>query len=522
MADFTCSLDRASPWNTPGVRARPWIAWFVPDLALLTSIITLFVCLFLFDGTRTLFRDSDAGWHIRTGEAILSGALPHTDTYSLTRTGSPWVAWEWGSDVLMGAAHRVGGLAAVAGLYGFAIAACTWMWFQLHWAAGGNFLLAGAMSTLLLSTGSIHWLARPHVFSWLLLIGFVLYLERKSGRRLWVVALLSVVWTNIHASFFLAPLIAFIYAASHVLRPLIWTLDRTEEWSKARWYAIAAITAAVATLANPYGVQVHAHVIQYLSDSELISRIGEFQSFNFHAEGGTQILLTVAAGGLGGVLALSQRKLAHFFLAVLWIAIALRSARALPVVGLLLLPLANGAISEALAKAQGLQPTVRRRIDRFLQYSANLRKIDASVGGWAIVPMVAVCVAGLLAAPPIANRAGFPPEQFPVAAAHHIGKLPHDTRLLAPDMYGGYIIYRFNGARKVFFDGRSDFYGSEYMKNYLRLIELRPGWQQQIGEFGFTHALLPNHYSLVPALQQLGWKKLYSDDVATLLEKYGS
>ena len=38
------------------------------------SLVTLLVCLFLFDGTRTLFRDSDTGWHIRTGEMILSSA----------------------------------------------------------------------------------------------------------------------------------------------------------------------------------------------------------------------------------------------------------------------------------------------------------------------------------------------------------------------------------------------------------------------------------------------------------------
>jgi hypothetical protein len=441
-------------------------------------------------------------------------ALTSSDPYSFTRGGSPWVAWEWGADVIMGAAHQLGGLAAVAALYGFVIAACTWMWVRLHWVAGGNFLLACAMSTLLLSTGNIHWLARPHVFGWLLLIGFVLHLEKNSP-ELWVVALLSAIWANIHASFFLAPLTLLIYAASFMLRPLIWTLHKADEWKKARWYAIAAVVAGVATLANPYGARVHLHIFRYLSDRELISRIGEFQSFNFHAEGGGYILLTVAVAGLGGVLALSQRRLAHFFLAAMWIAIALRSARVLPIVGLLLLPLANSAISQALAEAHGLQPRLRNWLDGFREYSANLRRIDMSMRGWAFPPVIAFLIAAVL---PTA-RAGFPPE-FPAAAANAIDKLPQDIRLLAPDLYGGYLIYRFNGGRKVFFDGRSDFYGSDYMKNYLRLIELRPGWQQQLAELGFTHALLPNRYSLVPALEQLGWKRIYSDDVATLLERH--
>src|SRR5207302_10830997 len=84
-------------------------AWFVPDVALVAACVTLFYCLFLFQGYQKLFRDSDAGWHIRNGEAILgTGALPHTDPYSFTRAGQPWFAWEWLSDVVSGALHRAG------------------------------------------------------------------------------------------------------------------------------------------------------------------------------------------------------------------------------------------------------------------------------------------------------------------------------------------------------------------------------------------------------------------------------
>ena len=36
------------------------------------------------------------------------------------------------------------------------------------------------------------------------------------------------------------------------------------------------------------------------------------------------------------------------------------------------------------------------------------------------------------------------------------------ARLFAPDMYGGYLIYRFAGERKVFMDGRSDLTWSQY------------------------------------------------------------
>src|SRR5712691_10681525 len=190
-------------------------------------LITVFYCLFLFSGYQKLFRDSDAGWHIRTGESILSTrALPHTDPYSFTRLGQPWFAWEWGSDALTGAAYMAGGLSGVALFYSLVIAAGVWLWFKLTWMLGGNFLLACLLAIPLLSTCNIHWLARPHVLSWLFLLATVLCAERAELPRLWTVAVGSALWTNIHASFFFGPLILAIYAFSHWVRPLVWQLDR--------------------------------------------------------------------------------------------------------------------------------------------------------------------------------------------------------------------------------------------------------------------------------------------------------
>jgi hypothetical protein len=63
----------------------------LPDLGLAVSILTLFYCLFVYDGGRRLFRDSDTGWHIRTGEAILAGAgLPRADPNPFSRAGARW------------------------------------------------------------------------------------------------------------------------------------------------------------------------------------------------------------------------------------------------------------------------------------------------------------------------------------------------------------------------------------------------------------------------------------------------
>ena len=112
----------------------------------------------------------------------------------------------------------------------------------------------------------------------------------------------------------------------------------------------------------------------------------------------------------------------------------------------------------------------------------------------------------------------FSPKQFPVGAAQAISSLPADARILSSDSFGGYLIYRFEGQRKVFFDGRSDFYGADFMKQYLTLITARPGWQEIVRSYGFTHALLSEDSALKTALVQAGWISLYQDNIAVLLQ----
>jgi len=497
----------------------------VPGLAAILSVATIAYALFVFGAGERFFRDSDSGWHIRNGQWIAAHrALPQTDPYSFSKAGRPWVAWEWGSDVLLGLAHRIDGLRGVTILVALAICACTWLWCRLGFAAGGDFFLTAAFAPLMITTASLHWLARPHVFSWLFLLGFLLYFERLRERvgpiQLAGVAAMTALWANLHASFFLAPAIALIYCAAHLLRPLVWPLEWRLETACARSFLAVALAAAAGSFVNPYGWRLHAHVWSYLLDNDLTSRVAEFQSFNFHSGGATQVALTLLLAAAGGILALSQRKLAHFALAALFVWMGLRTARVLPLVALAVLPLANGAVAQALRNARNLHPRLEQALDRALRYSSRLRWIDQKQNG-AVFSAAAITV--LLAAlyvPALSRSIGFPRSSFPVDAAAAVDQLPASARILAPDSFGGYLIYRFDGRRKVYFDGRSDFYAADFMKQYLVLIGARPGWREILGSFHFTHALLPAESPLISALDQTGWRVQYKDKVATLLEAH--
>ena len=70
-------------------------------------------------GSRLINSDGDMARHIRLGEAILDrGGLPRTDFFSHTMAGRPFIAFEWGSEVVFALAFRAAGLAGVAVLSG--------------------------------------------------------------------------------------------------------------------------------------------------------------------------------------------------------------------------------------------------------------------------------------------------------------------------------------------------------------------------------------------------------------------
>src|SRR5262247_3606750 len=89
-------------------------ALLLPSFGAVVFAVALLQVLFLANGGQALFRDSDTGWHVRNGEAILQNrAVPHVDSFSYTREGQPWFAWEWLSDAAFGAVYQFAGLPGV-------------------------------------------------------------------------------------------------------------------------------------------------------------------------------------------------------------------------------------------------------------------------------------------------------------------------------------------------------------------------------------------------------------------------
>jgi hypothetical protein len=474
----------------------------LPSFGTIVFAVTLLQVLFLAQGARTLFRDSDAGWHIRNGEAILDSlSAPHVDTFSYTRNGQTWFAWEWLSDAMFGAAYRIGGLAAVAVLAALTIALTVWLVSRLSLSLGGNLFMTAGAVVVLLGTTSLHWLARPHIFSWLLAV-LVVWIAERERRFLYVVPLIACIWANLHGSFLLAPAILFIYAVGSWLgrQPSI-------------RFAAASLASLIATFINPYGWHLHTHVFAYLDNDYLMDHIAEFRSYSFHTPGAIYIELFLFIAVVGTLALLKQRAFGPALLAIGLLHISLYSARHLPTAAVLLLPLSVAALSREARE----WPKLRA----FFGYSDRLQSIDARV--WGVVPVMLVLAFTLAGTDGLARagKVGFDPSAFPVRAADFLEK-QNAGRIFTKDQWAGYLIFRFKGQTKVFLDGRSDFYGQDLLETYAQVMDVKPGWNAVLTQYNVRSVLISPDHALASALKlSPAWKQVYGDTVAEVFVRTG-
>src|SRR5262245_31777746 len=134
------------PRSHPGTAEVPLlVSALLPGFCAVVFAVALLHVLFLSEGAQGLFRDSDTGWHVLNGQAVLDTlTAPRVDNFSYTHNGRPWYAWEWFSDAVIGSAYRFAGLPGVAFLAAAAIALTAWGAARLTLSLGGNLFFTAA------------------------------------------------------------------------------------------------------------------------------------------------------------------------------------------------------------------------------------------------------------------------------------------------------------------------------------------------------------------------------------------
>jgi hypothetical protein len=477
-------------------RAPSRLAQWLPSLG---DVAFLLPVLFLFgrlDGARTLLTDGDTGWHIRAGDWMLQhGRVPRHDFFSFTLPGRPWFAWEWLSELGMAWLHRWGGMAAVVLAATLVLSVTFWLLYKVVLARCGNPLVAIGLTVVAVAGSSLHWLARPHLASLLLIVVFLGILESRRRGLLWLLPLLTGLWVNLHAGFVFGVLLVLVYG----------------EW------IVAAATVA-ASLANPYGWHLHAHIARYLAaDSWQFAHINEFCSPNFQAPLARYFEGMLALGLAAAFWHLLRRRWGYALLLAGAGHMALVSARHIPIFLLAAVPAVAVAVVEWLdaARRAALPTWAHRILNAFRHLAANAAAMEKLVRVPAASLLACLWLSAALLAPAAAGkfRSGFDPRTFPVRAAETLRG--RNARIFTSDQWGDYLIYRLYPDIRVFVDGRSDFYGSDLEQASLDVWNVRYDWQHQLGRWGIDTVLAPADTPLAGALKESGrWRVVYDDGTA--------
>lgn len=503
--------------------ASPW----QPTAA--DTIFLVIVLLALRLGQSALLNDPGTPWHIQVGLDVWKSGPPHVDTYSYTRAGESWLSQSWlfdcGLCVLYGRWSWDGIVVASAIVLGWVYRSL----FRLVLDAPANVAWAGGLTVLAAACGAGHWLVRPHLLS----LGFVvltvrgcMMYHRTGSRVVWLIPPVMALWCNVHGAF-LAGLV--ILACSLVGQ--IFTPPRDPQWRKrVVGFSLVLGASLLATLVNPYGTKLHAHLGDLLFSSGVRDLIDEWRAPDFQAADARplEILLLL----LIVLLAVAYHRIAPFSLVhlVAWIHFALLAVRQVAFFGLVAAPVL-GELSA------GCWPAIRERFglgfaDRWVEevgrrseeWAAQERTARWPVYSILISALLFGCVAVGIKVPPLGiGTAHLSPTRWPLTAMDRLNNEPADGPLFNDLNWGGFVILNSRPRRPVFADDRFELYGRKFIREYLDALQYGPSWKELLAQYEFEFVLIRSELPLARVLAESNeWEVLHQDGTAILLKRRNS
>lgn len=477
--------------------------------------ISIFFLLTLFSGKVNLLSDGDTGYHIRAGEYILYNLIvPKADIFSFITPPLQWTAHEWLAEVIMAILHQAGGLTAIVTGFALMIALSVRLFFRNIQSDGNNILLTVIASIVFVVLSEVHWLARPHIFSLILLLIWYRLLDDFQYRqlnRLWILPLLMVLWVNLHGGFVIGLALLGIYLAGNFLVKFSdskkWHLVGREQTKKLGRVLLVSI---VACLANPAGYHIFIFPFKLISNKYIMDHVNEFLSPNFHEIQPFKYLLLLMII----LFAYSRRKpdFIEITISILFTSMSLSSVRYIPLFAVTVIPVLLRYIkADWLSAIPGVESFLRRRVD-------NITLIDSTTKGY-VWPALSILLMIFMTTKGTVTHA-FSSGNKPLAALEFINENQIPGNMFNNDEFGDFVIYKSFKQYKVFIDGRLDMYGSDRLKEYDRVKGFEPGWESVMDKYKITWIFFDTNSALARFLSvNSDWKLIYSDKVASIFVK---
>ena len=463
----------------------------------------LFVTIFLsvlLQGPSMLNTDGDLGRHITIGNYILeNGKIPTSDIFSHTMTGERLVPHEWLAQLIFGGLHRLAGLGGIVVLTAFIISITFTLVYRLTINRNINRIIAFLVVLLAAFASSLHWLTRPHIFTFLFAVIWVGMLERKTT-KLWLCPLVMMLWANTHGAF----IVGFAIWGAHFAGWLWDFIREADSRSTGIRLLIIGISSFAATLINPAGWRLWDTSVGYFGSRFLVDKTIEYQSPDFHIASTLPFLIMLALYlliyGFGGKL-----KMREALLVAGWGILSLYNARNIPIFAIVTAPFLAQLIHDSLIELPAL-----------IRMEKNFSAIEINLRG-TIFNAIAMSAILFTTQPNPEDR--YNPRIFPVDAADWLTENPQKGNMFNFFTWGGYILYRLWPENQVFIDGQTDFYGEALSREYIQVESVQPGWESVLAKYDVDWVIIQSGQPLENALLANRWNVIYKDDTAVILRE---
>ena len=301
------------------------------------GLLALFAIFLILFTTFKITGDDDVFWHLATGRYIVNtGHVPSVDIFGFVTQGQQWMPFEWGWDVLTYSLYNIGGYTALSVLRTtifiiiFAILYVILKKFRV------NTFFTVLFFTVLAFGIMDRLTPRPHAIS-LLFFAVILYIffdyryfRRGSGKLVYFLPVIFLIWANMHMGILAGLFLFFIYLCSEIINYFGKTKQGVSPLSKKQLQVLAGLffLSLACALINPNFLQTYIYAYDH-TKMKMLETINEWRS-PFDPVYGTGFVTNIYKFFLfGGIVILYYSiKKKDYFPALVYIGFAIYSVRA--------------------------------------------------------------------------------------------------------------------------------------------------------------------------------------------------
>ena len=489
---------------TPAAPHRSWVARVLSLPTVLGLALVSLVFVFTGSGSEVLpMEDPDIWWHLRNAAQLLqSGHFIHTESWTFTVAGKPWINFEWLSELPYYAGWHVLG---ERGLYLVMMVVVSLIVAGIYWLAclrSGDCKAAFVAGFIGLHFVTVSLGPRTLLFGWLFLVlelGILWSLPKGRDYTAWM-PLLFLLWINTHGSWLIGFVLMLVFFACGFIEGEWGALTATR-WTppQKRKFAMVVAASLAVLFINPYGWRLVIYPFDLAFQQKLnIEHVAEWYSINFHNFRGKATLATLLIFGVLQLVRRRQWNLQDLALLLIALYAGFTYVRFLFLLGIVLVPLLamelNGVMS---------QPYEPEKDKPGVNAVAIAVVLLVIVGFWAGEKKIHAGIA----------------ETYPEKALPYIRTLPGRGNLFNEFEWGGYLEWNVP-ALKEFMDGRVDIFDHNgVMADYLKVIDIQNP-TAVLDKYQIRFVLLPQGGALGYVLgHDPGWKTAYQDQQTVVFER---